>query len=783
MPTPPNTTLEDQFGYAAVPPTPKQESRGHDSVDAQRGSHAHGGGHSRDGEHQQTQPCEQPLSPATGRRNFLDKYAQEGPLSARENPLSTASIFSYEPLRAHKRTGRTAKPALSPIVVALARTFRRELVVIFSSYFVYMLALALQSYVVNTTMLFLTPTLLSAVTLGVYVLIQGRISVTDAFTLIAMVNVCRGAVNVFPRAIATLSQGKVALERIDTYLAGEELEVYGGTSSSTSNTSSKCNRRNDSSADADSLDDTAPAGSISVRNAHFQWSSTPVEPAGVVVVDTGRANQDTVTKNDAAIADAAAVTIASQSPFDGNAALAGAGGIGGNSNNDSDRDRDDNWLDAGFCLEGVNLEIVPGELVMIVGTVGAGKTSLLHALLGEMKLMEGGRHVCGDISKELARAEADVIDEHLGGVVEDELQHAAAVAVATGAAVAQIASAEVSESESVSNDCLSDASHPAVLAMDAVPDRNKVGSASEPAKLVQAEDRVKGKVAGEVYKAYFDEAGMNGFVLLFVLLLLYVASQGVRTLVDWWQGHWARNMVRDGVDPSFSNLKFGMWYLAFIVVTCVLTFARGLVLVEACVRSSKNLHNDIFRRYQMALQNVAVLVGSLVVAAISSYWICISYVPMFAVFVVVTLYFQKTSREVKRLEGLTRTPVYNLFGETLTGLHTIRAFKMEHKFIKLNKKAVDANTTAYFTYWAAGRWLAVRLDWMSVVIIFVVTLYLVSTKGQISGVVAGISLTYSLMLTSVVQATVRTVDKTDSSMTSVERLLHFRTIPTEDDTE
>ncbi|GAB9477870.1 Multidrug resistance-associated protein abc superfamily, partial [Globisporangium polare] len=234
-----------------------------------------------------------------------------------------------------------------------------------------------------------------------------------------------------------------------------------------------------------------------------------------------------------------------------------------------------------------------------------------------------------------------------------------------------------------------------------------------------------------------------------------------------------------------------------------------------CIRSSKNLHNELFRRvlgapvntyfdvtpvgrilnrfsndldqvdstlpqtYQMLLQNVALLFGCLVVSSASSYWIGIAYIPMIVVFVFVALYFQKTSREVKRIEGVTRTPVYNLFNETLTGLHTIRAFKMESKFIELNKQAVDVNTTAYFTYWSAGRWLAVRLDWMSVVIIFVVSIYLVGTKGQISAVVGGISLTYSLMLTSVVQTTVRAVDRTDNSMTSVERLLHFRSIPAE----
>ncbi|KAG6965910.1 hypothetical protein JG688_00006996 [Phytophthora aleatoria] len=105
----------------------------------------------------------------------------------------------------------------------------------------------------------------------------------------------------------------------------------------------------------------------------------------------------------------------------------------------------------------------------------------------------------------------------------------------------------------------------------------------------------------------------------------------------------------------------------------------------------------------------------------------------------------------------------------------------ELSFVELNKEAVDDNTSFYFTYWAAGRWLAIRLDWLSVVVIFVVTIYLVTSKGQTDSVVAGISLSYSLMLTSMIQWVVRAVDLTDNAMTSVERLLHFRNILVETD--
>jgi ABC-type multidrug transport system fused ATPase/permease subunit len=339
----------------------------------------------------------------------------------------------------------------------------------------------------------------------------------------------------------------------------------------------------------------------------------------------------------------------------------------------------------------------------------------------------------------------------------------------------------------------------------------------EAGRLVQAEDRVKGTVGSKVYKAYFDESGVNGIVVALVLIASYGVSQAARVVADWWPGHWARNMVRYGIDPAYSGTAFGMWYLGIIALCAVLTFGRAFLMIETCMQTSKRLHDDLFRRvlqapvnnyfditpvgrilnrfsndldqmdsilpqeYQLLGQNLSMALGSLVVSAFASYWIGVSYIPVLIVFVVVGQYFKKTSRELKRLEGITRTPVYNLFGETLSGLPTIRAFKMQEAFKRLNKKVVDENANLFLTYWCASRWLATRLDLLSVVIIFVVTLYLVATKGDVGSLTSGISLTYALMLTSVIQWVMRSVDRTDNAMTSVERLMHFRGIAQEDD--
>ena len=51
--------------------------------------------------------------------------------------------------------------------------------------------------------------------------------------------------------------------------------------------------------------------------------------------------------------------------------------------------RDDLFDDHSFKLHDLNLEIQPGSLTVITGAIASGKTSLLMALLGEMRLLQG----------------------------------------------------------------------------------------------------------------------------------------------------------------------------------------------------------------------------------------------------------------------------------------------------------------------------------------------------------------------------------------------------------
>ncbi len=55
----------------------------------------------------------------------------------------------------------------------------------------------------------------------------------------------------------------------------------------------------------------------------------------------------------------------------------------------AEAETEDQEVAASFQLQGINVEVMRGELVAIVGPVGSGKTSLLNCMLGEMKRTAG----------------------------------------------------------------------------------------------------------------------------------------------------------------------------------------------------------------------------------------------------------------------------------------------------------------------------------------------------------------------------------------------------------
>src|ERR1700712_6075681 len=92
-------------------------------------------------------------------------------------------------------------------------------------------------------------------------------------------------------------------------------------------------------------------------------------------------------------------------------------------------------------------------------------------------------------------------------------------------------------------------------------------------------------------------------------------------------------------------------------------------------------------------------------------------IPLGGLYLYIQRYYLRTSRELKRLDSISRSPIYAHFQESLSGISTIRAYRQQSRFSSENEWRIDANLRAYFPSINANRWLAVRLELIGSVII------------------------------------------------------------------
>jgi ABC-type multidrug transport system fused ATPase/permease subunit len=112
-------------------------------------------------------------------------------------------------------------------------------------------------------------------------------------------------------------------------------------------------------------------------------------------------------------------------------------------------------------------------------------------------------------------------------------------------------------------------------------------------------------------------------------------------------------------------------------------------------------------------------------------------------------YYLATSRELKRLDAVSRSPIFAWFSESLAGLSTIRAFDQQSIFIANNARRIDRNQLCYLPSTAVNRWLAVRLEFVGAIIIVTTAMLAVSAvvNSNVDAGLVGLVLSYALNTT------------------------------------
>ena len=144
-----------------------------------------------------------------------------------------------------------------------------------------------------------------------------------------------------------------------------------------------------------------------------------------------------------------------------------------------------------------------------------------------------------------------------------------------------------------------------------------------------------------------------------------------------------------------------------------------------------------------------------------------------AIYFAIGKFYLASSVNLKRLESVLRSPLYQQFGETLSGVTTIRAYGDERRFVRDNQHRVDTHNRPYIYLWAANRWLALRIDFTGALVAFFAGVFVILRIGTIDAGAAGLSLTYAVTFTENVLWLVRLYSMNEQNMNSVERVKEY----------
>uniref|UniRef100_A0A8C9EWX5 Multidrug resistance-associated protein 1 n=1 Tax=Pavo cristatus TaxID=9049 RepID=A0A8C9EWX5_PAVCR len=167
------------------------------------------------------------------------------------------------------------------------------------------------------------------------------------------------------------------------------------------------------------------------------------------------------------------------------------------------------------------------------------------------------------------------------------------------------------------------------------------------------------------------------------------------------------------------------------------------------------------------------VIGACIIILLATPIAAVIIPPLGLVYLLVQRFYVATSRQLKRLESVSRSPVYSHFNETLLGVSVIRAFEEQKRFIKQNDVKVDENQKAYYPSIVANRWLAIRLEFVGNCIVLFAALFAVIARNKLSPGLVGLSVSYSLQITAYLNWLVRMTSDLETNIVAVERVKEY----------
>uniref|UniRef100_A0A8B9LQS4 Multidrug resistance-associated protein 1 n=1 Tax=Astyanax mexicanus TaxID=7994 RepID=A0A8B9LQS4_ASTMX len=323
------------------------------------------------------------------------------------------------------------------------------------------------------------------------------------------------------------------------------------------------------------------------------------------------------------------------------------------------------------------------------------------------------------------------------------------------------------------------------------------------AKLTEADKANTGRVKLAVFWEYMKAIGV---FLSFISILLFLAHHVSSLGSNYWLSLWTDDPVINGTQPS-REMRLGV-YGALGLSQGIAVFCYSISVSIGGILASRYLHEtmlynvlrspmsffertpsgNLVNRFaketdtidsvipsiiKMFMGSMFNVLGSCAVILIATPLVAIIIPPLGLLYFFVQRFYVASSRQLKRLESVSRSPVYTHFNETLLGTSVIRAFGEQQRFIGESDRRVDHNQKAYFPSIVANRWLAVRLEFVGNCIVTFAALFAVMARANLSPGIMGLSISYALQVTASLNWLVRMSSELETNIVAVERVKEY----------
>ncbi|CAN6468099.1 unnamed protein product [Victoria cruziana] len=328
-------------------------------------------------------------------------------------------------------------------------------------------------------------------------------------------------------------------------------------------------------------------------------------------------------------------------------------------------------------------------------------------------------------------------------------------------------------------------------------------------KLIDEEQRETGHVSWQIYKMYLTEA--YGWYGIIVLLIFQVLWQGTLVAAD----YWLALETSETSSGSFNARMFIYVYSAIAVASFIFVVLRIFCMAFLGLKTSqiffKQILNSILHapmsffdttpsgrilsRASTDQTNIDLFLPFFLGLSIAMFFTVLSIIVVTCqvawptILIIAPLawmnfwyrgYYLATSRELTRLDSITKAPVIHHFSETIAGFMTIRCFKKEEIFSRDNVDRVNSNLRMDFHNYSSNEWLGYRLEMIGSFILCASALFMVLLPSNvIKPEFVGLSLSYGLSLNSVLFWAIFVSCFVENRMVSVERVRQFTNIPSE----